>query len=86
MKMKRILVIPVAIMVIVSAYIIILGFASWQKQYTWDEMDWDNNGSTTLSEFFQASDIGVREKVKDGNKCMEFYAYKDGRPVKVVCK
>lgn len=83
--MKRVLAVIGVLIVLVVGYFSLRGYASWQKQFTWEEMDWDNNGDTTFNEFFQASDIGVREIEKDGKKCREFYAYKEGLPVKVIC-
>jgi hypothetical protein len=58
---------------------------SLNQGYSWKEMDWHQQGKTSLSDFFAASDIGKREIVKLNKKCVEYYAYKDGLPVKTVC-
>lgn len=75
---------------IVTALLFVLYFvarsvASVRQAYSWSEMDWEQKGSTSLSDFLAASDIGKREVVKDGKKCAEYYAYKDGLAVKTVC-
>jgi hypothetical protein len=48
-------------------------------------MDWQQRGITLISDFFAASDIGKREIRQNGKKYIEYYAYKDGLPVKMVC-
>jgi hypothetical protein len=48
-------------------------------------MDWNQSGSTSITDFFAAADIGKRETMVDGKKCFEYYAYKDGLKVKVNC-
>ncbi len=42
----------------VAAYFCLRGVAVWQKGYTWAQMDWNGDGSTSLGEYFQTSDIG----------------------------
>ena len=70
---------------IIIAYIGFHAWASWQQGYTWQEMDWHQRGSTSVIDFFVASDIGKRNIVHDGIQCIEYYAYKDGLPIKMVC-
>jgi hypothetical protein len=49
-------------------------------------MDWDNKGTTSLSDLFAASEIGKKEvRRADGSTCTVYFAYKDGSPVKTVC-
>jgi len=49
-------------------------------------MDWNNDGTTSLSEFFAASDIGKRMVQRpDGSTCDIYFSYKDGAEVKAVC-
>ncbi|PPU93136.1 hypothetical protein [Xanthomonas albilineans] len=74
-----------AMVVLSLIYLSVKSFASFRKGYSWSEMDWDQKGSTSLGDFWRASDIGKREIIKDGRKCVEYYAYKDGLPVKTMC-
>ena len=70
---------------IVACYIAVLAYVSWRKGFSWEDMDWNQNGETSLTEFFKTSDVGVREIVKEVKACKEFYDYKDGLPIKIVC-
>ena len=49
-------------------------------------MDWEKKGSTSISDFLAASEIGKRKIEKNGKKCFEYYSYKDGLTVKIVCE
>lgn len=59
--------------------------ASWQKDYSWKEMDWNQDGTTTLSEVLEASDVGRRGVIKAGKRCVEYYSFKDGLTVRMEC-
>lgn len=85
-KMKRmILVVPLVLITLIGAYLVIRIVASLMQGYSWQEMDWRQRGSTSIDDFFAASGIGKREINQEGKKCVEYFAYKDGLPVKVVC-
>jgi len=75
----------ISIAALIVAYFLFRGISSWAQGYSWQEMDWQQRGSTSISDFFAASDIGKREIIKNGKKCIEYYAYKDGLPIKIVC-
>lgn len=70
---------------IVLIYLAIRGVSSWNQGYSWHEMDWEQSGHTSVDDFFEASDIGRRSINHGGKKCLEYYSYKDGMPVKTVC-
>jgi hypothetical protein len=70
---------------LVLAYFGSVVIAAIQHGYSWREMDWDNSGATSISEFFKAADTGRRRVVIDGKRCVEFFAYKDGLPLKTSC-
>ncbi|WP_146198002.1 hypothetical protein [Caulobacter endophyticus] len=53
--------------------------------YGWSEMDWNSDGWTSLGEFLDAADIGKREAVVCQRVCTEYFAYKDGMPVRTDC-
>jgi hypothetical protein len=85
-KMKRVLsVVLSAIALLVLAYFTLRWAASWKQGYSWQEMDWRQRGSTSIADFFAASDVGKRDVVVNGKPCFEYYAYKDGIPIKMVC-
>jgi len=66
-------------------YIVVRAISSLNQGYTWEEMDWHQRGRTTFADFLAASDIGRREVIGGGRRCIEYFAYKDGSPVKTVC-
>jgi hypothetical protein len=85
-KMKRLMfVASVVLIALIGAYLVIRIVASLMQGYSWHEMDWREHGSTSIGDFFAASDIGKREIKQEGKKCLEYFSYKDGLPVKVVC-
>ncbi|RBH52392.1 MULTISPECIES: hypothetical protein [Pseudomonas] len=70
---------------LVVIYFLFRGVSSWRQGYTWEEMDWSQSGSTSVADFFSASDIGKREVTVSGKNCIEYYSYKDGLRVKLNC-
>jgi hypothetical protein len=68
-----------------TLYISARSIASIQQGYSWSEMDWDQDGNTSLTEFISASDIGRREIKKSKIACTEYYNYKDGLGIKTTC-
>jgi hypothetical protein len=70
---------------LVIGYFALRAIASARQGYSWQEMDWRQHGYTSISDFLAASDIGKRDVSKDGRKCIEYYTYKDGLPVKTLC-
>ncbi len=71
--------------IILLAYFGLLALAVEKQDYLWSEMDWNKDGKTTIVEYFMSSDIGKRNTTVDGNECIEYYAYKDGLPVTLIC-
>jgi hypothetical protein len=54
--------------------------------YSWQEMDWNNDGQTTLMEVWDSAEVGRSETQKHGKACSEYFHFKDGVPFKSVCK
>ena len=82
---KIITTVLVTLIVLVGLYLAAIGFASWKQGYSWTEMDWNQDGSTSIVELFMASDIGKRTITKDNQLCIEYFSFKDGLPIKIVC-
>ena len=72
--------------VFLALYLVARGYASWSQGYAWADMDWNQDGTTSVDEFFRASDVGSRKVTKNGMECLEYFSYKDGIPVKVTCQ
>jgi len=73
------------LVIVATTYFGLRAFAALDQGYSWAEMDWDSDGTTSISEFFASSDIGKRREVENGRGCIEYFAYKDGLAVKKVC-
>lgn len=85
-KMKRFLsVVFAATALLLLTYLVLRAAASWKQGYSWKEMDWQQRGTTSIADFFAASDVGKRDVIVNGKSCVEYYAYKDGIPIKTVC-
>jgi hypothetical protein len=84
-KMKPVVSLFAVIGAVLAIYFGLRLFGVLSQGYSWSEMDWNQDGITSIGEFFAASDIGKREITKNGKKCTEYFSYKDGLAVKVVC-
>lgn len=73
------------IVVWVTLVSLLVVWGSWMQGYSWDEMDWDKNGSTTIFEFLKSSDIGRRPYIENAVNCIESYSMKSGLPINIVC-
>ena len=54
--------------------------------FSWAEVDMDKNGFVSPSEAGYYADYGERQYMENGKSCTEYYALKDGLPLKKVCK
>ena len=62
-----------------------LAYDILSNNYTYAEMDWDQDGHTTISEMLHGGDVGNQDVKVSGRPCRRFFEYKDGRTIKVVC-
>ncbi|MCG8640629.1 MAG: hypothetical protein MI862_12900 [Desulfobacterales bacterium] len=83
--MKRIILIIAAFVLICVIYYAARIFASYQKGYQSEEMDWNQDGRTSIAEIIKSSDVGSRPQIVGDVECVEYFFYKDGLPIKVVC-
>jgi hypothetical protein len=60
-------------------------YAGYSKGFNEADMDWNQDGQTSIFEVIEASDVGLREIERDGLMCREYYAFKDALPIKVIC-
>lgn len=75
-----------AICVIILPYFIFLSIQVFRTDYEIDEMDWDNDGSVTFTEFISSTQVGVKNTHANGKLCKEYFSYKDGLPIKNSCE
>ncbi|MFD2262263.1 hypothetical protein ACFSM5_05140 [Lacibacterium aquatile] len=76
----------IAILAVSAGYLGWRGVLVLNQGYNWAEMDWDGDGSTSLLEVLEASDIGARDVSLGTRECREYFAYKNGQPVRVDCE
>ncbi len=62
-----------------------LTLAAVAAPFAWSERDWDGDGTTTIGEFYYATDVGRRPVLVNGTPCDELFEFKDGRTIKTVC-
>lgn len=53
--------------------------------FSYEELDLNDNGLLSFEEIGYVTSYGEREVMHKGKKCIEYYALKDGLPLKVVC-
>jgi hypothetical protein len=68
-----------------STYWAAFGWLVYSAPLTWGELDLNKNGEVTFGEASYAASFGERTIQVDDKQCTEYFAYKDGLPLKVVC-
>lgn len=71
---------------IAAAYWTFFGWMVYISPLTYAEMDINRDGKVEFFEADYASSYGEREVQKNDKQCLEYFAYKDGLPLKVVCR
>lgn len=62
-----------------------LAAAAHRTGYTWQEMDWNSSGRTSVFEYLRSPKVGRRGVVKNGRACTEYYEIRSQRPLRVDC-
>lgn len=83
--LKTVAVLACSIAAIPLIYLGYIAVGVLQMGYGWQEMDWNADGSTSVGEFLSSTDIGKRELMRGSRKCWEYYAVKDGMPIRTDC-
>lgn len=52
---------------------------------TYAEADFNKDGTVSLTEAEYIASSGTRDVIQEGRPCTEFFAYKDGLPLKIIC-
>jgi hypothetical protein len=60
-------------------------YGAFKHGYAWQEMDWNEDGRTTIREFLRSANIGKRRVNLGGRTCDEYYSFKDGLTVRAIC-
>jgi len=67
-----------------AAYLGFKGYGAWSKGYAWAEMDWNQNGKTSIAEFFTAASVDKKSLTQNGQECAGYF--KDEQAIKIVCR
>jgi hypothetical protein len=70
---------------LVCSYWGLFGWMVYTSPLSYAEMDINHDGKVEFFEADYASSYGERAAEKEGLKCIEYFAYKDGMPLKTVC-
>lgn len=62
-----------------------LTVAVMRTRYSWQEMDWNGDGKTSIAEFFETADVIERPVVRDGQDCVELVWSRKGTVLRVEC-
>ncbi|KAF0213080.1 MAG: hypothetical protein FD139_1407 [Methylocystaceae bacterium] len=83
---KRLIVATIAVILgIPTFFLLSRAITAWRQGYDWAEMDWDDKGHTSMTDFLRAADVGKRPVDVNGQSCVEYFIYRDGITVKIVC-
>ncbi len=78
----RIVIIVIIVLCLFSAGLI--ARETFGKDLSWSNMDWNENGSTSLGELLDTIDYGIRPGAA-ASSCREVYRLKDETQVKIIC-
>lgn len=58
---------------------------SLAKGYRWREMDWNNDGHTSVGEFLETIDTLEQQAIIGGHRCTQIIAMKDAMVLRTIC-
>lgn len=72
---------------IVVIILVVFGFIALLRSmpFTYGEIDINKNGFLSIQEIEYVTSYGNRKVMHKGKECLEYYALKDGLPIKIVC-
>ena len=89
-NLSRVIVIAGKSLIIVAAMLAAVYWAYfWWLAYTaplpYEKLDLNHDGRVSFAEVSYAASFGKRVVQVSGQQCTEYFAYKDGLPLKTVC-
>ena len=67
--LRRLPVLLSALAALCVGYVAVQSLVVLQRHYSWHEMDWNDDGHTTLAEFFASARIDRWTVVRGGSRC-----------------
>jgi hypothetical protein len=71
--------------VLVAVYWVAFAWLVYTAPMSYRELDLNHDGQVSFGEVSYAASFGERAIQVNGQQCTEYFAYKDGLPLKVVC-
>lgn len=68
-----------------AAYCVTFAWMVYVAPLSFRELDLNHDGNVSFSEVDYASSFGERPVQVNGRQCTEYFAFKDGLPLKVRC-
>lgn len=68
-----------------ALWLAIMAASSLGAGYAWRDMDWNDDGRTSVGEFLEAGDTVKQEVVIHGQRCVQVVAMKDALVLKTKC-
>jgi len=72
-------------LLLLGGLLVRLAVSYYQGGYTWAESDWDSDGSTSLIEYLDGSEVGDASVCVSGQRCTRYFRLKDGMDIKTKC-
>lgn len=86
MKHKIIRMIVLLIVVIFAWFYLLPYIQLTLSPFSWSEADINKDGFVSPTEAEYVANYGRRQQIENGKSCTEYYALKDGLPLKKDCK
>jgi len=69
-------------------FLLVVGFYLIDSfgRFTYAEMDWNRDGTTTIGEILDAGNYGMETDILEGRQCHRVYALKDGANISLYCE
>jgi len=71
--------------VFVAVYWVAFAWLVYMAPMSYRELDRNHDGQVSFGEASYAASFGERAIQLNGQQCTEYFAYKDGLPLKIVC-
>jgi hypothetical protein len=78
----------IALLILASlAWLYVFPYVQWlSSPFSWNETDLNKNGFASPTEADYFGNFGKRQFVENGKSCTEYFALKDGLPLRKDCR
>lgn len=83
--MGKVVLMTKVVFIVVAIYFALRLVVSFSMGFSWADMDWNEDGHTSISEVLYSSDVVERGIQVEGVICREFLRMKDATTLKIYC-